>query len=160
MPAAPETDLADFLRTAQQVIKRRSLVFMVSDFISKPGWTEPLAQLAQRNELVAVRLYDALEMDLPDIGMIVMQDAETGEQIFVDTHDKGFRKRFAAVAQAREAELRAALTNAGVDALELSTTDDLVDAILRFVDLRKRRSQLAGGGLPKHLEASHDVSVA
>ena len=160
MPKSPETDLSDFLGAARQIIKRRSMVFLVSDFISTRGWAEPLARVAQRHELVAVRLYDALEMDLPDLGLIVMQDAETGEQVFVDTHDRGFRRRFAAIAQARETALRATLTNAGVDALELSTTDDLVDAILRFVDLRKRRSQRASGGLPKHLEAHHDVSVA
>ena len=75
---------------------RRSLVFVVSDFISRPGWAEPLAHLAQRHEVVAVRLYDPLEMELPDLGLLVIQDAETGEQVFVDTHDKGFRKRFAA----------------------------------------------------------------
>jgi hypothetical protein len=84
--------------------------------------------------------------------MLVVQDAETGEQIFVDTHDKGFRRRFEAAAKAHETELRSAFANAGVDALELATNDDLVDAILRFADLRKRRSQLAtGGGLPQHL---------
>jgi len=160
MPNAPATDLSDFINTARQVIKRRSLVFLISDFISTPGWAKPLSLMAQRHELVAVRLYDALEMDLPDLGLITMQDAETSEQIFVDTHDKGFRKRFTAIAQARETELRDALARAGVDTLELSTTDDLIDAILRFVDLRKRRSQRAGGGLPKHLEASLDVSVA
>jgi uncharacterized protein (DUF58 family) len=160
MPNAPETDLSDFINTARQIIKRRSLVFLISDFISTPGWAKPLAQMAQRHELVAVRLYDALEMELPDLGFLTMQDAETGEQLFVDTHDKGFRTRFTAIAQAREAELRGALAGAGVDTLELSTTDDLIDAILRFVDLRKRRSQRAGGGLPKHLKASLDVSVA
>ncbi len=160
MPNAPETDLSDFITTANQIIKRRSLVFLVSDFISTPGWAHPLARMARRHELVAVRLYDALEMDLPDLGLITMQDSETGEQIFVDTHDKGFRKRFAAMALARESELRGALASAGVDTLELSTTDDLIDAILRFADLRKRRSQQAAGGLPKHLEANLDVSVA
>jgi uncharacterized protein (DUF58 family) len=93
-------------------------------------------------------------MELPDMGMLVVQDAETGEQLFVDTHDRGFRKRFEAAAKARENELRASFATAGVDALELATNDDLVDAILRFADLRKRRSQLAtGGGLPQHLGA-------
>jgi uncharacterized protein (DUF58 family) len=134
-----------------QMIGRRSLVFVVSDFISTPGWEKPLARLAQRHEVIAVRLYDPLEMTLPDLGLLVMQDAETGEQIFVDTHDRGFRRRFAAVAEEREKELRAAFRNAGVDALELSTEGDLVDAVLRFADLRRRRSQLAGGGLPLHL---------
>ena len=149
------TNLGDFLRAAFRLIPRRSLVFLVSDFISAPGWPEPLAHLAQRHEVLAVRLYDPLEMDLPDLGLLVVQDAETGEQVFLDTHDGGFRKRFAAAAERREQALRAALSDAGVDALELSTNDDLVDTILRFADLRKRRSQLAGGGmLPAHFERS------
>jgi uncharacterized protein (DUF58 family) len=155
------TNLRDLLQTAFRVMQRRSLVFVVSDFISTPGWAEPLAHLARRHEIVAVRLYDPLEMELPDLGLIVMRDAETGEQLFVDTHDRGFRKRFAALAERREKELRSAFRQAGVDALELSTNDDLVDAILRFADLRKRRSQLAAGGnLPQHLRGSHDISMA
>jgi len=149
------TNLREFLQAAFRLIPRRSLVFIVSDFISAPGWSEPLAQLAQRHEILAVRLYDPLEMDLPDLGLLVVQDAETGEQMLLDTHDGGFRKRFAVAAERREKALRAAFGDAGVDALELSTEDDLVDTILRFADLRKRRSQLAGGGtLPTHLERS------
>ena len=146
------TDLGELLRTAYQMAPRRSLVFVVSDFISTPGWAAPLTHLAPRHDVVAVRLFDPLEMELPDLGLVVVQDAETGEQLFVDTHDRAFRRRFAAAAKERETELRAAFRIAGVDALELSTNDDLVDAILRFADLRKRRSQLArGGGLPQHL---------
>jgi uncharacterized protein (DUF58 family) len=102
-----------------------------------------------------VRLSDALEAALPDLGLLVMQDAETGEQLFVDTHDRGFRRRFAAAADRREAALRAAFRQAGVDVLELSTDDDLVEAILRFADLRRRRSRLAAGGRrPEHLVAA------
>ena len=148
---ASSTNLRDLLQTAGRMAPRRSLIFVVSDFISEPGWTEPLARLAQRHDVVAVRLYDPMEMELPDLGLLVIQDAESGEQLFVDTHDRGFRKRFHAAAQKRESELRAAFRTAGVDALELATDDDLVDAILRFADLRKRRTQLAAGGLPAHL---------
>ena len=155
------TNLDDLLRTAVTIMQRRSLVFIVSDFISAPGWTKTLAYLAQRHEIIAVRLHDPLEKHLPDLGLLAMRDAETGEQLFVDTHDRGFRRRFAALAEKNERELRAAFADAGVDALELSTQDELVDAILRFADLRKRRSQLAAGGsLPKHLRGRHDVSVA
>jgi len=158
---AATTNLQDFLATAFAVMPRRSLVFVISDFISTPGWGKPLAQLAKRHEIVAVRLYDPLEMEMPDLGLLVIEDAETGEQLFVDTHDKGFRRRFAEAAQRRERTLRTSLREAGVDALELCTDDDLVDAIMRFADLRKRRSQLASGGsLPRHLEASNDVSMA
>jgi uncharacterized protein (DUF58 family) len=146
------TDIDELLRTANEIMRRRSVVFVVSDFISAPGWAKTLAHLAQRHEVIAVRLYDPLEMEMPDLGMLHIQDAESGEQIFVDTHDRGFRRRFAELAVRREEELREAFVQAGVDALELATDDDLVDAIMRFADLRKQRSRLAaGGGVPQHL---------
>ncbi|MBX3589735.1 MAG: DUF58 domain-containing protein [Burkholderiaceae bacterium] len=151
-PRSAGTDLRTLLAAAHEVMARRSLVFVVSDFLSAPGWAQPLAQLAQRHEVVAVRLTDPLERALPDLGLLVMQDAETGEQLFVDTYDRAFRRRFEQVARRRESALREAFAEAGVDVLELSTDDDLVDAILRFADLRKRRSRLAAaGGLPTHL---------
>ena len=147
------TDLGQLLAAGAHMMQRRSLVFVVSDFYSVPGWEKRLGQLAQRHEVVAVRLHDPLEASLPDLGMLVVQDAETGEQVFVDTHDRGFRKRFTAAAERRERALRGAFRESGVDALELSTDDDLIDAIRRFADLRKRRSRLAAGGsMPKHLE--------
>lgn len=146
-----ETDLEAFMRSAFRFIPRRSLVFVVSDFISKPGWAAAVARLTQRHEVVAVRLYDPLEMELPDLGMVLVRDAETGEQLMVDTHDAGFRKRFAAAAERREDELRRGFAEAGVDVLELATDDTLIDAVMRFADLRKRVSQLSGGGMPRHL---------
>ena len=154
------TDIKVLLQTAFALVKRRSLVFVVSDFVTRPGWEETLAHLAQRHEVIAVRLYDPLEMELPDLGLVTIQDAETGEQVLVDTHDRRFRKRFAFIAEQREKALRAAFRQAGVDALELSTGDELIDAVLRFADLRKRRSQLASGSLPSHLEPTRDISVA
>ena len=154
--ASGETDLRELLGAALRTVRRRGLVFVVSDFFSVPGWAPLLARLAQRHEVVAIRLYDPLEMELPDLGAMVMRDAETGEQIWVDTHDAGFRRRFAAAAAQREQHLRVGLRDAGVDTLELSTDEDLAEAILRFADLRKRRARLvtggvAGGGWPAHL---------
>jgi uncharacterized protein (DUF58 family) len=146
------TKLRDLLEAGANLIKRRSTIFVVSDFISEPGWARPLALLAQRHEVVAVRVVDPLELDLPDLGLLTMRDAETGEQVLVDTHDKGFRKRFARIAAQREAELRAGFVRAGVDALELSTDGDLVDAVVRFTEMRKRRARLStGGAFPAHL---------
>jgi uncharacterized protein (DUF58 family) len=154
-PAKPMpggTQLAELLRQSLNTIKRRSIVFVVSDFISAPGWDVPLGMLATRHDVIAVRLYDPLEMDLPDLGLIVMQDAETGEQVVVDTQARGFRHRFATAARRREAELRDGLARAGVDTLELATDDDLAETVTRFAQLRKRRVQLsAGGALPAHL---------
>jgi len=149
------TDVNHLLQTALRVVRRRSIVFVVSDFISLPGWSKPLTQLAQCHDVVAVRLCDPLETELPDLGMLTVQDAETGAQLFVDMSDKAFRKRFAEAVEQRAAALRKAFGQAGVDAMELSTQDDLVEAILRFADLRKRHNRLAGvGGLPRHIESS------
>jgi hypothetical protein len=94
-----------------------------------------------------------------------MQDAETGEQLYVDTGDAGFRRRFEAAAQTREDALFAAFGNAGVDALELATDDDLAATVMRFAEMRKRRTQRSGAatagvrsrfaaaGLAAHLES-------
>jgi uncharacterized protein (DUF58 family) len=141
------TRLDDLLKSAAMLMPRRSMVFVVSDFLSEPGWERPLGQLVQRHEVVAVRLFDPLELELPDLGLVPLRDAETGEQLWVDTHDAGFRKRFARLAAEREDALRAALAKAGVDALELSTSDDLVEAIVRFADLRKRRTRSGPGSM-------------
>ncbi|MDF1483628.1 DUF58 domain-containing protein [Ramlibacter sp. H39-3-26] len=136
---ATATDLRHLLAAAAGNIRRRSTVFVVSDFISAPGWDIPLGQLARRHDVVAVRLIDPLELDLPDLGLVTLRDAETGAHLLVDTHDKGFRHRFARIAAQREAELRAGFASAGVDTLELSTADDLLDAMRRFMDMRRRR---------------------
>ena len=133
------TRLADLLRAAAGQLRRRSTVVLVSDFFSEPGWEKPLGQLALRHEVVAVRLFDPLEHSLPDLGLLPVRDAETGETLMVDTHDAGFRRRFAAAAQTREDHLLGALTRAGVDTLELATDDDLPGALMRFMDMRQRR---------------------
>lgn len=139
LPRAPFTNLTVFLQNALNSIKRRSLVFVISDFISEPGWEKPLSLLNQRHEVLAIRLWDPREVELPDIGVVVMEDAETGQQLYVDTHDRKFRKRFHEAALRRETELNESFKHAGVDALSLSTEDDLVRAIVRFAQQRKQR---------------------
>jgi uncharacterized protein (DUF58 family) len=141
VPRAPFTDLTPLLDGGMHAIKRRSLVFIISDFISKPGWERPLQLMQQRHEVMAVRLWDPREMELPDIGPVFIEDAETGEQLYLDTHDKKFRARFAAAAQQREAALKATFKQAGVDVLSLSTDEDLVRAIVRFATVRQQRKR-------------------
>ena len=132
------TDLKSFFAGALHAIKRRSLVFVISDFLSEPGWERPLSMLSQKHEVIAIRLFDPREIELPDVGMVVMEDAETGEQMFVDTHDPKFRKRFMDAVQKREEELQGAFKRTGVDVLSLSTQDDLVKAIVRFAKQRQQ----------------------
>jgi uncharacterized protein (DUF58 family) len=136
---APLTDLSPLLEAGHRTIKRRSLVFLVSDFISAPGWERPLSLLNARHEVVAVRLMDPREIELPNIGPLILEDAETGEQVYVDTGDGRFRRKFREAAERREAALAEAFKRSGVDALSLSTDDDLVRAIVRMAALRRKR---------------------
>jgi len=132
------TDLRRLLDTAARVIRRRSLVVLVSDFISEPGWERSLLRLTERHEVVAVRLVDPREFELPDAGLIVVEDSETGEQLMVDSSDPEFRRRLRAAADERELAVRHAARRAGVELHVVSTDDDLVNALVRIVESRKR----------------------
>jgi uncharacterized protein (DUF58 family) len=138
-PAGTATDLSGLMRAGLFTMRRRSLVLVISDFISVPGWERLLGLLAQRHEVIAVRLWDAHEVELPDAGVVAMEDAETGEQLFVDTSNPELRRRFRELTEARDAALRAAMHRARVDLYDLSTEDDLVRALVRMTEARKRR---------------------
>ena len=142
LQSAPYTSVSDLIEHALRTVKRRSVIFLVSDFFTAPGWERPLGMLARKHEVIAVRLEDPRERELPDIGMVVLNDAETGESVHVDTHDAKFRKRFDAVVREREAQLHTVFTRCGVDVLHLSTEEDLAGAVLRFAALRKQRRGL------------------
>ncbi|MDP4300471.1 DUF58 domain-containing protein [Leptothrix discophora] len=150
--AAESTRLADLLGAAEHRLRRRTTVVVVSDFISQPGWQAPLGRLALRHDVVAVRLGDPSEHALPAMGLVLLRDAESGEELLIDTDDPALRARHAALAAEREAALRQGLAAAGVDTLELDTAEPLLDALRRFLDLRRVRqrqgaagSSLAGG---------------
>jgi uncharacterized protein (DUF58 family) len=133
------TDLAVALRAAFGIARRRSLVVLVSDFISEPGWERPLALLARRHDVVAIQVLDRREFELPAAGMIYVEDAETGEQIFVDTNDAGFQQRLRAAADERQAALVDGARTAGTDLFTVTTDEDLVRALARISELRRRR---------------------
>jgi len=143
LPEAPETHLGDLLDNALRTIRRRSLVVIVSDFISAPGWERSLFLLNQRHEVLAVRVVDPREESLPDAGIIVLEDAETGEQLEVDTGDPQFRERFSGAARERRSTVDAALRRSGVEAVTLSTDEDLVRSIVRMAMQRKQRRAVA-----------------
>ena len=140
LESAPLTSLSDLLDSGMRNLKRRSLVFVVSDFFSASGWEQRLERIARRHETVAIRLSDPREDELPDIGTVILTDSETGEQIRVNTGDRRFRERFASAAKRREAELAATFARARVDALVLRTDEDIVRAIVKFAYARKRRA--------------------
>jgi uncharacterized protein (DUF58 family) len=133
------TDLAVPLRAALGIARRRSLVVVVSDFISEPGWERPLAMLARRHDVVALQVVDRHEFDLPAVGMIYVEDPETGEQIFVDTDDAEFARRLRAAADERQAALTESVRSASADLFTIATDEDLVRALARVAELRRRR---------------------
>jgi uncharacterized protein (DUF58 family) len=100
--------------------------------------------LGQRHEVLAIRLYDPREVDLPDVGPLILEDAETGEQLYVDTQNGAFRRRFREAVGRHEAALQTAFKRAGIDAWSLSTEEDLVRAIVRFAAERRARRRLRG----------------
>lgn len=138
-PTSGTTDLNAALRAVLGILRRRSVVVIVSDFIGEPGWPGLLGQLARRHDVVAVQVVDRREFELPAAGMIYVEDAETGEVIFVDTDDPGFQRRLRAGADERRAALVADLRSAGLDLFTVSTDEDLVRALFRIAQLRRRR---------------------
>jgi uncharacterized protein (DUF58 family) len=141
LPQAPFTELAPLLEAGLSATKRRALIFIVSDFISAPGWERALHLLNRRHDVLAIRLWDPRETELPDIGPMIMEDAETGEQLYVDTRDRKFRQRFREAAERREAALADSFRRSGVDMLPLSTEEDLTRAIVRFASRRRHRKR-------------------
>jgi uncharacterized protein (DUF58 family) len=134
------TDLSAMLQlAASTTTRRRSLVFVMSDFIGEPGWDRPLARLTHRHEVVVIRVVDPAELDLPDLGVILVEDAETGEQVLVDTSDPLLRSRLAEQVGTREAGLAEAMRKAGVEPHRITTDEDLLAALLDMVRQSGRR---------------------
>ncbi len=131
------TDLAKLLHAAAQMVRRRSLVLLISDFISEPGWERPLLRLSQRHEVVAVRMVDPREYELPDAGLLYVQDAETGEQLLVDSSDPELRRRLRAAAEDQDEAIRQAVSRAQVNLHTVSTEDDLLSAFVRMAGTRR-----------------------
>jgi uncharacterized protein (DUF58 family) len=133
------TDLTTVLERAHRFLRHRSLVFVVSDFIVPGGWEQPLRNLAQRHDVIAVRVVDPREQELPDIGLLRLEDPESGDQIWIDTSHRQTRERFRTAVVDRERQLAGSLASTAVDLVTLSTAESLVEPMLRFVAMRKRR---------------------
>ena len=142
--AAERPDLAAALTSAGHLMRRRSLIFVVSDFLEDVppgggGWTGVLGRLAQRHDVVAVRISDPLERALPDVGGLRVRDPETGEELWLDTANPQVRAAHARLVAERDTALRRALQAARVDLLELSTERDPIGPLLRFAAVRRGR---------------------
>ncbi|HZA30869.1 MAG TPA: DUF58 domain-containing protein [Propionibacteriaceae bacterium] len=136
--AAATTDLAAMVNTVAS-LARRCLVVVISDFIGTGEWQRPLIRLAHRNDVVALRVVDRADEALPEVGLIVVEDAETGEQLLVDSADPWFRARFRDGVDEREAGLRSGMRRAGVPLHRVDTGSDLLETLLKVITETQRR---------------------
>jgi uncharacterized protein (DUF58 family) len=137
-PKGRGTDPGGALENLNRIVRRRAVVFLVSDFLSRP-FDRQLAVTARRHDLVAVRIEDPREKELPDVGLLALEDAETGEVIEIDTSDAALRAAYAGLAERRLHKLLETFRRQRVDTIGLSTDADYLPALRSFFDARDRR---------------------
>ena len=134
------TNLAAMLDAAGRLARRRSLIVVVSDFIGAGDWERSLLRLGPRHEVVALHVVDKADEELPDAGLLVVEDTETGEQLVLDSGDPLLRASLRAAVTEREAALSAGMRRAGVAVHRVETTADLATVLVKVVtDTRRRR---------------------
>ena len=133
------TNLAAMLDAVARLARRRALIVVISDFIGDGDWERSLLKLGPRHEVVALRVTDAADDELPEAGLVVVEDAETGEQMIVDSGDPGLRARLRAAVTDRDARLAAGMGRAGVPVHRIETDADLATALIEVVASTRRR---------------------
>jgi uncharacterized protein (DUF58 family) len=150
VPAGEErpTDLGRALLEAGRLIRRRSLVLVISDFLSPTHWGLPLRSLSLRHEVIAARIYDPREHDIPDVGVVTFEDPEGGLQLQVDTGSRRLRERFRQAAEQQRDWIRQEIVGSRAGLVELTTAEELLPQLVQF--FQRRRALLVAGsrGLP------------
>jgi uncharacterized protein (DUF58 family) len=140
-PKGRGTEPGEALDYLNQVIHRRSVVFLISDF-QAPDFSRSLAVTSRRHDLIAIPILDPREEALPDVGLLTLEDAETGEQIEINTSDRSVRQAFVRQAEERAAARLRDFRKKRVDAITLRTNEDYVPALRSFFRNRERRLQI------------------
>jgi uncharacterized protein (DUF58 family) len=138
-PAGRGTDLGLGLRTANRLLSRRAILFLVSDFLTEMDYTRELTAAAAHHDVIAIVTGDRLEMMWPDVGLVALTDAETGQTAWADTRSARWRADFEAYVQSQRAERQAMLKRASVDWIEIATDGDYAAALAAFFQARARR---------------------
>jgi uncharacterized protein (DUF58 family) len=132
------TDLAEALSFLNRVVRRKAVVFLVSDFLSDTDFERPLRIAGRKHDLVVFHITDPRERELPDVGFLALEDAEDGTHAWIDTSSRGVRKRFAVAALRREGTLRAGMRKLGIDVVRLSTDESVTAPLVRYFSGRAR----------------------
>jgi uncharacterized protein (DUF58 family) len=139
-PENSGTDIKMALDTVNQILKRRSIIFLVSDFIDDPErYSKPLFMSNRKHDLIAVDLHDPLETEIADVGVLALEDAESGDLVWLDTSDPAWRQLFARRTSQFETDKRKALASAGVDRIQIRTDQDYAKALTLFFQKRNKR---------------------
>jgi uncharacterized protein (DUF58 family) len=139
-PEGNGTDIKLALDSINQILKRRSIIFLVSDFVDDPDrYSKPLFMTNRRHDLIAVDLHDPLESEIADVGMLALEDAESGELVWLDTSDPTWRQGFSQRTGQFEAVKQKTLANAGVDRVKIQTDQDYAKALTIFFQKRNKR---------------------
>jgi uncharacterized protein (DUF58 family) len=139
-PRAAGTDLAAGLGFAQSILRRRSVIFLVSDFLG-PGLKPALEPLARRHDVVALQLYDPRERELPDVGLVFLSDPESGSSRLVDTGDRRIRDNFRSRAHEFDLRLQREIRESGGDLIRLETGRPYAEPLIAFFRRRERTQQ-------------------
>ena len=137
-PRQASTDIEGALDFLGKVTKKRSVVFLVSDFQAE-GFEKPMRVIGKRHDLVAVTVVDPREVSLPNVGLVELEDAETGEIVLIDTGSAGIRKRYERLGREQSDRFRELFSSMGVDQIEVMTDRDYVPNLVRFFRMRERR---------------------
>ena len=137
-PQAVRTDISKALEYLNKVTSRRAVVFLVSDFIAS-GYEHDLRLSNKRHDLVAINIIDPRELELPNVGLIELEDAETGERILVDTRGRETRRSYAELCQRELDSRRQLFRSYGVDSMEINTSKPYYSELIRFFRMRERR---------------------
>jgi uncharacterized protein (DUF58 family) len=139
-PEGSGTDIKLALDTINQILKRRSIIFLVSDFMDSPNrYSKPLFMTNRKHDVIAIDLHDRLENEMPNVGMLALEDAESGELVWVDTSDATWRDHFAQRTSLFETSKLKTLSSAGVDRVQIRTDQDYAKALTIFFQKRNKR---------------------
>ena len=137
-PKSMKTNLHECFSFVSKVIKRRSIVFLISDFLSDDFY-KPLQIMRKKHDVIAIKICDEREKELPNVGYINLEDEETGEQILVDTSDDDFREKYAALVGKHTNELLGKFKKNKIDVIEFNTNETSVKPLKRFFKQRAKR---------------------
>jgi len=137
-PNSSKTNLKKSLEQISKIIKRKSIVFVISDFIDISAYQKPLKILRKRHDIIALRMVDPREREIPDVGMIELEDDETGEQILVDTSDEEFRNSYSRLIAESDSQFLTSMMRNKVDTVSLSTDQNSFTSMRKFFQKRNR----------------------